>query len=1072
MSVAFDLPLNTVDIYIFKKNNRVKKLKRNAAISAVRIIIPVFFVLLSGLLQAQQSLIFTEANPDFRNAMELFEKEKYLPAQEYFSKTIQKISDVHSEVRIDAEYYNALCAVELFHANAEVLLKNFIENHPESSHVLSAYLNLAKFQFRKKKYEDVLNYLTKIDPLDLNENELSEYYFKKGYAHFQLDEFDKAAVNFYEIKDTDNPYVSAARYYYAHISYQDGKYQTAAENFKKIEKDRQFGPIVPYYLTQIYYLQGKYDQLLAYAPAVLDSAPPKKEDEIRKLIGDAYYETGEYEKALPNLEKYLQRKQGSLQDYYQLGYTYFQTKNYEQAINTLQKSIGDNDTLSQSAYYIIGRSNFEGGNKRDAKAALRNAWKLNIDRDITEDALFNYAKVSYELDYHPYDDAILAFEEYINTYPNSPKLNNAYEYLVGVYYTTKNYEKALESIDRIKRQDIKLLRAKQRLAYYRGVELFQSGDYIDAVDRFALSLKNNYDPKLKAAALFWMAEGFYRLGDYDNAESFYSDFLSSSFARGLEYYNKGYYNIAYSYYEQKKYKSAIFWFKEYLTNAESKNKGLINDANLRIADSYFIQSDYKNAIKFYEEAENSSMANQDYAILQSAISYGVLGQYNKKSKKLNQLIRENKNSVYVDDALFELGKNELRLGKNKEALSFYNQLVTDYPNSNYLAETYLKMGLIHYDRKEDDIALNYFDKVVKNYSGTKEATGALQKISQIYIDKGDAEAYQKYISGVPFADISKRELDSTSYVIAENAYLSQNCEKATRDFTNYLKQYPEGLFSLNAHYYRGDCELKSQFNQEAARDLEYVINKPQNKFTEKSLVALGGIYISLQQLDKAITIYERLLNSSSRKENINIAEVNLMKIYFERKEYEEASVYAKKILSDKLYDVKTWQQAKMTLGKTSFEKNNYKMALSHLDTLAKGKNRIGAEAKYLMAKIYYLQGNYDRSDTLIFKLVDQVPSYPYWIASGFILLADNFIAKDDAYNARLTFQSVINNADNEELIGIAKEKLRMLNEAEGKKTENKEEPIEVDFAPNDIKNEKLFEPDSVGTSPKQKGGQR
>lgn len=1026
-------------------------------------LILILFVTLST--QAQQSLVFTEGSPDFRNALDLFEKEKYSPAQEYFLKTIEGIKDVHSEVRIDAEYYHAICAVELFYSNAEALLKKFIESHPESVHRVSAYFNLAKFQFRKKKYEDVIEYLSYVDPLDLSQEERDEYHFKKGYSHFQIDEFDKAAKSFYEIKDTDNVYVAAARYYYAHISYQDKKYQTASENFTKLSNDPHFGSIVPYYLTQIYYLQGKYEKLLAYAPAVLDSAPPQKEDEIRQLIGDAYYKTGQFEKALPNLEKYLERNQGSNEDYYQLGYAYFQVEEYEQAIQSLQKAVGSNDTVSQSAYYYIGESNIKTGNKNSAKTAFRNAYKLDVDPEVTEDALFNYAKTAYELSYHPYDDAILAFEEYINTYPNSPKLNDAYEYLVGVYYTTKNYEEALKSIDRIKSQDIKLLKAKQRLAYYRGVELFLQKDFLDALDKFQLSLENKFDLKLKATALFWMAESFFRLGDYDNADNFYTDFLSSSGAMSLDFYDKGYYNIAYTHYKRKSYNTAVFWFKEFLDNARPKNQGLINDAYLRIGDSYFIQKDYRNAIKFYDQAANSSIANEDYALFQASVSHGVLGEYKKKVQKLKDLIKEQKTSVYVDDALFELGKTELILGADGEALSYYNRLINDYPQSDYLAQTYLKVGLIHYNRKEDDMALAAFDKVVKKYAGNSSANEALAKIKKIYIDKGDASAFQDYINGVPFADISKNELDSTTYVIAENAYLEGNCEKAVRDFTNYIKRYPNGLFSLNAHYYRGDCEAKSSFYEEAAADFEYVIEQTKTKFTEKSLVALGGIYRQLNKTDKAITIYKSLLKEASRKENIRSSEINLMQLYFAKEDFESASIYANMILSQESVADNLWQQAKLTLAKTNFEKENYKETILHLDTLSSISNKIGAEAKYMLAKTYYLQGKFGKSDTVIYKLVDQVPSFPYWIAKGFILLADNFIAVEDFYNAKVTFQSVIDNSDNQELIDIAKEKLRLLNESEQNEEEKVEKPIEIEFESENKNEEKLFEPDSVQTNP-------
>ncbi|MEZ4799568.1 MAG: hypothetical protein R2809_07325 [Flavobacteriales bacterium] len=76
-----------------------------------------------------------------------------------------------------------------------------------------------------------------------------------------------------------------------------------------MESDPNFSPIVPYYITQIYYKQKKYDELLAYAPAVLDSAKnntTKRVPEIARLIGDAYFIKEKYSDALPYLEQYHQ----------------------------------------------------------------------------------------------------------------------------------------------------------------------------------------------------------------------------------------------------------------------------------------------------------------------------------------------------------------------------------------------------------------------------------------------------------------------------------------------------------------------------------------------------------------------------------------------------------------------------------------------------------------------------------------------------------------------------------------------------------------------------------------------
>lgn len=998
---------------------------------------------------------YTEGVPDFQNAIELYNKEKYPAAQEYFEKAIAQIQDVHSEKRIDAEYYHAMCAIELFHNNADALLKAFIENHPESNHIVDANFNLAKFLFRKRKYEDVIDHLKSIDVLDLTAEQSAEYYFKLGYSHFQLDEFDQASKYFYEIIDTDNLYTSAARYYYAHIAYQQMKYETASKNFKKIANDPNFGALVPYYLSQIYYLQKKYQEVVDYAPAVLDSAPPKREEEIKKIIGNSYYELGNYDKAIGYLKSFLGARKSNYKDQYQLGYSYFQMQQYEEAKTYLQNSISEDDTLNQLAYYQIGELNIKTNNKRGAKTAFRSAYKLGIDEELTEEALFNYAKTAYELSSHPYDNAILAFEEYINSYPNSKKLNSAYKYLLGVYYTTKNYKEALNSIDRIENKSVELLEAKQRIAHYRGVELYRDGKFREAIDHFNLSRENFYDPKLYATSLFWRAEAFYELKDFENADDSYSNFLATNGALSLPFYSRAYYSLAYANYEREKYKSAIFWFREYIDNPEPNATGLLNDAYLRVGDSYFIQKEYRSAIEYYDKSSDLEVKGSDYALMQSAISSGVLGKYDVKAEKLRRLSK-NKESIYADDALFNLGKVFLVMEKPNEAMSAFSNLVDNYPKSSFLAEAYLKIGLIQFNQQEDELALNSFDQVIKKYPSSPYSKEALEKVRKIFVDKSDAQGFEDYINGVPFADISKGKLDSTSYTIAENNYLSGNCENATRDLTNYLNRYPDGIFKLNAHFYRAECEAKANFDQEAIIDYKIVVDQPTNKFTEKSWYQLAHLYEKNNNLEESIDAYKNLAAIAQRSSNLLMAEEKIMLLTFEREDFAQASEYAKRIKNREDLSSSLGQQANVILAKSAFESENYDTAIVYLDSLSKQTTAFGAEAKYMLARIYYLKGEFNKSDTLIYDIVDQVPSQPYWIAKGFILLADNFVSRGDYYNARVTFQSVIDNSEDDELVSIAKEKLEILKGSEELNEKNETEPIEIIIDEENIKNDQIF----------------
>ncbi|MAY85078.1 MAG: hypothetical protein CMP59_13190 [Flavobacteriales bacterium] len=993
-------------------------------------------------------MVFEEAYPEFRDGLDLFQKEKYLPAQENFQNTMDAISNPHSEVRIDAQYYHAVCAVHLFHDDAEVLLKRFIEQNPDNAHRSSAIFNLGRYYFRKKDYYELIVIFRKLDPLDLNNEERAEYNFKLGYSYLQEGQKDQAAQYFYEIKDVDNTYVTPARYYYAHISYENGKYQTALEDFHKIQNDPQFGPVVPYYISQIYYLQERYEELIEYAPPLLDSVIPRRELEIKKLIGDAYYETEQYEEAAPYLNDYILRRPADQEDRYQLGYAYYKSGEYDLAVSSLQKAIGENDSLSQSAYYYIASAAIKSDRKSEARTAFKFASEYDADEKLQEDALFNYAKLAYELSFHPYDDAIKAFETFISEYPNSEKLDDAYEYLLGVYYTTKNYEEALKSIDRINSKDIRLVDAKQRISYYRGVELYNMDDYEEAIALFKAAVEINRNPEIKAKATYWMAESYHQQEDYDNAIFHYTNFLSSAGSRSVSYFNRAYYNLAYSYYEKGNYPSSIFWFQEYVNNEDRKFKGLINDSYIRMGDGYFVQKKYNQAIEAYDKAVRLNVAHTDYSLLQLSISQGLLGNYKAKVQTLKKLIDRKESSIYTDDALNEIGKTYLVLNLPEDALTYYNQLINEHPKSNLLAEAYLKVGLIHYNREEDKLALNAFDHVIKEYPSTRSAKEALEKVRKIFIDQGDLKAFEDYVNGVPFADISKSKLDSTAYVIAENHYLEGKCEKAVRDLTNYLKRYPNGLFSLNAHFYRGDCESRQGFRQEAIQDFEYVVAQATNKFTEKSYYALARLYEEMDSNTQAIRNYEKIVETAKSQNWINQAEEKLLSLYVEEEKFEDAKRMANTLLQRDPISTDLWEKSKMILARISYDQEEYQESIELLDSLAKSNTERGAEAKYLAARIYYLNGDHSKSDTMIYRLVDQVPTYPYWIAKGFILLADNFLAREDFYNARITFQSVIDNAGIPELVEIAKEKLAIMNKREEEIENSKDtaKPIEIDIS--------------------------
>ncbi len=319
---------------------------------------------------AQKTTIYTDKYVDFRDGMELYDKLQYAAAQEKFNVIIDGVSDHHDELRISAEYYAAICALELFNKDAEYLLRKFVVDHPDDNRSKTVYFLLGKHHYRKKKFRKAIEWFEIVNPRDLSNKLRNEYHFKYGYAHFNREEFDKARVQFAEIKDGDSEYAVPATYYFSHIAYLNGDYQLALQGFKKIQYDESFKKVVPYYITQIYYRQKKYDNVIEYGPTVFDSVSESRKIEFAKIIGDSYYKRENYKDALPYFEYHAASTKLNNLDRFQIGYSYYKTNEYIKSAKYFNKITNAKDSIAQFAYYYLADANLKVGELANAKTAL------------------------------------------------------------------------------------------------------------------------------------------------------------------------------------------------------------------------------------------------------------------------------------------------------------------------------------------------------------------------------------------------------------------------------------------------------------------------------------------------------------------------------------------------------------------------------------------------------------------------------------------------------------------------------------------------------------------------------
>lgn len=1019
---------------------------------------------------AQKSAIYIHDDAEFETGIELFQKEKFAASQKSFKKVIESHKDPQSLVRIDAEYYNAICAIELFNKDGELFLKQFVKEHPESPKVKSAYFYLGKYNYRKKKYREAIDWFQMVDIYDLSTEELAEFYFKRGYCYFSSEKFAEAKKDLYEIKDVDNKYAGAAKYYYAHIAYSEKNYETALADFLKLQQNETFGPVVPYYIAQLYYLQKKYEDVIKYAPALLDSTNTKRTPEIARVLGESYYRTNRYKEAIPFLLKY-EKSVGALprKDNYQMGYAYYKMNEYDDAISYFIKVTNIDDSLVQSAYYHMGDCFLKLDNKQNARNAFGQASKLDFNKIIQEDALYNYAKLCYELAYNPYNEAIKAFQLYIKKYPNSNRIDEAYTFLVNVFTTSKNYKAAIEAIENIKVLTPELKQTYQKVAYFRGIDLFNNMEYNQAIKLFDKSMTYTFDKNVIASAYYWKGEANYRIKQYQKAIESYLEYILEPGAIGKSELSDANYNVGYSYLKLKDYTNSILWFRKFVTFKPQANPKKINDALNRIGDGYFMNRDFSNAVDYYGQSYKMKLMNPDYALFQRALANGVQKKYTDKISDLNLFISTyaTTSSTYNERAKFELAQTYYVDNQNDIAMVNFKKFIDDYPNSMFVNTALSKIALIYYAKKEDDNALTYFDKLIKRDRKSPEANEAINTVKAIYTAKANVQAMEDYLASVGAA-IPQAALDSISYGIGKNHVMEQDCKNVVLDFEKYIQKFPDGIFIIDANYYKAECDYKLGNSDAALISYQAVASKNKNQFTEKSIARATEILYKKQDYSKALESFKLLEQQAEDPKNNSSAKIGIMRCNYQLKNYPDAMNYSTKVLAIEKVGKELMDEAHFTIAQSLLATDKLDDAFGEFKALSNAsKTEIGAEASYQVANIQFMKNDFKGSEKSIFEFIGGDGDYPYWVTKALILLSDNYVALNDNFQAKTTLKSIISDSDIPELIKVAQEKLDkiMAVEEAAKQAKIMSEPLKVSFEGNTTEQNKLFNEPVIITSP-------
>jgi tetratricopeptide (TPR) repeat protein len=964
----------------------------------------------------------------YDTGLELFRAGQYLSAQKEFEQAREAASLENALYAESLDYYLSACAAENAGADAEERLTAFLERYPATIYANSAHLTLGNIYQGRQEYEAALQQFAQVNSDGLSATGRSELSFNRGYAYFMTHDYPAAAQEFDGV-GTDRVYGPSATYYKAYIDYENNNLEAARAGFLSLSQNRSYGPIVPFYLLHIDFKEKNYQAVTTSGPQILPSATPERQTEILRVIGESWYHLQNYPEALRYLTAYAERREAlTREEEYLIGYSAYMTGDFEQAIAHLGRVAVGEDGLAQNASFHIGSASLRLGDKQRAKQAFSLAMRLDADRAIREEAMFNFAKLEYELGGGMFNQSIQTINQFLTEFPDSPNRDQARSFLSAAYLNNKNYAAAYEAVTQIQNPDNEIRAALQKIAYYRGLEFFMEGDYDRAWEMLETASANRFSAKYNALTKFWQAEIYYRQGQYLRAVPLYQDYIVLS-PKGERENTMAQYNLAYCYFNLQNLREAKTWFERF-EGVYSADDELKADTYNRLGDIEYLGRNYAAAIRQYDRAIAIGNRESDYARFQRAIALGLSTGTAQKITALRQIVDAG-TSEYADAALYELGATYRKQEQFSEASTALQDFIRRYPESSFYLNALIDLGLINQNMGRNDEAMKYYKQVVDQYPNASQAKDAMLGIQNLYMDADDPQGYFAYAQQAGMeTNVSAIERDSLTFHVAERIQLQGDARRSLPLMQTYLSQFPQGNYVANATYYVADSQLQLGETAQALAGFERVIAMKFSPFTLNALQKAAAINYGEANYSAAASQYRRLSELATVRGTVEQALLGYIRSITQLDQPEQTLSAAEYVLASASVNDEIRLETQYALGKAYLAQNEPARALEAFRQAATNpKSRNGSEAQYQVARLLFEAGNPDEAEQEIFKFSDTNTSYQYWLGKSFLLLGDIYLSRGDDFQAKATYQSIVDGYGDPEdgIVEEARQKLNAIN---------------------------------------------
>jgi TolA-binding protein len=395
-------------------------------------------------------------------------------------------------------------------------------------------------------------------------------------------------------------------------------------------------------------------------------------------------------------------------------------------------------------------------------------------------------------------------------------------------------------------------------------------------------------------------------------------------------------------------------------------------------------------------------------------------------------------SSLVTDANMEIANTFMSDERFNEAIPYLNNVLKGSGNASLKPQAYLKLGIAYYNLNNNTEAIKQYKALLTQYPNSPEADDALENAKVLYVEAAKPDEYADFMrkAGRP---ISVDAEDSLTWAAAEVQYNNGNTNAALTAFKSYLQKFPTGLYGIDASFFIGEIYNSKKDWNNALTGYEDVAANAPNMYAERAILAAARInFFELKNYAKAETYYTQLNQITSSQENKLEAMRGLLRSQYQQQKWADAAASGKDLVAAKGSSSDDNALANMAIAKSFQVGGQYDLALANFKTVVQlNKAALAAEARYEIANCWFSLRKLPEAEKAAFETIKISGSYDYWVTKSYILLGDVYFEQKDYFNAKATFQSIVDNSINAELKTEAQGKLTRVTDEESKNSKVK-----------------------------------